>query len=260
METTKTPFKVLSPSQIEQFVQDGYVLLPGAFPKSVAAQIRDLVWQRIGLSPDQPEAWDKPLVHLCETVSGPIVEQAFTPRLHGALDDVMGEGRWNPVGSLGWWPVAFPGFDKAPWQEPTTGWHVDGIQFHHHLNSRDQGLLPIFVLSDIGPGDGGTALSIGSHRVCARILAAAEPDGLDVSTLAREVAAAPRERVIEVNGEAGDVALIHPFVLHTRSPNVGTKVRFICNPCYTLKEPMQFDRPQASDHSPVERSIIEALR
>ena len=26
----------------------------------------------------------------------------------------MGEGRWIPPGGLGWWPVAFPGFEKAP--------------------------------------------------------------------------------------------------------------------------------------------------
>ncbi len=252
--------KVLSSEQIEQFVEDGFVVLPQAFPSSVAAEIRAMVWEGIGLSLDRPEEWTKPLVHLKQVIGGPLVEQAFTPRLHEAMDDVMGERRWNPVSALGWWPVAFPGFDAPPWQEPTTGWHVDGQQFHHHINSPDQGLLPIFLLSDIGPGDGGTALSLGSHRVCARALLDSEPEGMDVHTLARTVAAAPRDRVIEVTGNAGDVALIHPFVLHARSPNTGSKVRFICNPCYTLKEPMQFDRPDPADQSPVERAIIKALQ
>jgi hypothetical protein len=251
--------KVLTSEQIDQFVADGFVVLPAAFPSRVAAEIRDLVWKGIGLSPDRPDEWTKPLVHYKQAIGGPVVAQAFTPRLYGALDDVMGEERWNRVSTLGWWPVAFPGFDSPPWQEPATGWHVDGQQFHHHINSPDQGLLPIFLLSDIGPGDGGTALSLGSHAVTARALLDSEPDGMDVHTLAQTVAAAPRERVIEVTGNAGDVALIHPFVLHARSPNTGSKVRFICNPCYTLKEPMQFDRPDPADQSPVERAIINAL-
>ena len=251
--------KVLSEQQIDQFVRDGFVVLPEAFSPDVAAEIRDLVWEGIGLSPDRPGEWSKPLVHLQQAIGGPVVEQAFTPRLYGALDDVMGEGRWNPVKTLGWWPVAFPGFDTPPWTAPEKGWHVDGQQFHHHINSPDQGLLPIFLLSDIAPGGGGTALSLGSHRVTAHALRDSEPDGMDVHTLARTVAAAPRDRVIEVTGKAGDVALIHPFVLHARSPNTGSKVRFICNPCYTLKEPMRLDRPEFYDHSLVERATIEAL-
>lgn len=251
--------KVLTANQIEQFIEEGYTVLRQAFSRDVAAQIRGLVWEKIGLREDQPADWTKPLIHLQDVVRGPLVEQAFTTRLHGALDDVMGEGRWNAVSHLGWWPVAFPGYESPPWQPPQKGWHVDGIQFHHRLNSPDQGLLPIFMFSDISPGDGGTALSLGSHKICARVLAGAEPDGLDVGTLTRAVANAPREQVVEFTGEAGDVALIHPFVLHARSSNTGSKVRFICNPCYTLKEPMRFDRTPESEHSPVEQAIRQAL-
>ena len=65
--------------------------------------------------------------------------------------------------------------------------------------------------------------------------------------------------MIEVNVEAGAVALIHPFVLRARSPNVGSKVRFICNPCFSLKEPMRLDRTPPIVHSPVELAIRRAL-
>lgn len=250
----------LSAEQLDQFVEEGYTILRGAFSPATAAGIRALVWERVGLSPEQPEGWTQPLVHLCETVGGPVVEQAFTPRLHDAFDQVMGVGRWHPVSALGWWPVSFPGFDAPPWQPPRTGWHVDGIQFHHRLTSPDQGLLPIFMLSDIDPGGGGTALSVGSHRVCARVLGAAEPDGLEVGTLSARVTEAPRDRVVEFTGTAGDVALIHPFVLHARSPNTGSRVRFICNPCYRLREPMCLTRTLDRDHSLVEQAIRQALR
>jgi ectoine hydroxylase-related dioxygenase (phytanoyl-CoA dioxygenase family) len=188
------------------------------------------------------------------------VDACFTPRLLAALDDLMGAGRWNYAPRLGWWPISFPGFEAPPWQEPQEGWHVDGQQFHHHLNSPAQGLLSIFLFSDIAPGDGGTALSLGSHRVTTQVLAAAEPSGLDVYELLKQVNMHPRERVVECTGEAGDVALMHPFISHARSANTGRRVRFICNPCFSLKQPMNLQDENSDDYSPVEVAIVEALK
>jgi hypothetical protein len=104
-------------------------------------------------------------------------------------------------------------------------------------------------------------VSLGSHRITARVLAEAEPSGLEIGELCRRVVARDkRERPLEATGSPGDVALIHPFMLHSRSPNTGGRVRFICNPCISLREPMRFDRPRLEDHSPVELAIREALR
>jgi len=228
--------KVLTSEQIEQFVELGYVRVSQVFSRETAAAARAFLWRQLKLPPDDPAGWTKPVVHLQQVYGdGPFAE-ALTPRFWDICDDVMGEGRWNAFDGLGWWPVSFPGFEKGPWQEPQGGWHVDGQQFHHHINSPDQGLLLIFLFSDIEPGDGGTTLSAGSHKVTARILAEAEPDGLDVYNLARAVAAYPRHAVIEATGQAGDVYVMHPFMLHSRSVNTGNRVRFICNPCITLRE------------------------
>jgi hypothetical protein len=251
--------KVLSPAQLEQFVEDGFVHVQHVFSAETAAACREALWQKIGLSPDNPAGWSKPLIQLQKSFDEPPFGDAFTPKFHGLCDDVMGEGRWNPVTHLGWWPISFPGFETAPWHEPEVGWHVDGQQFHHHVNSPDQGLLPIFILSEIGPGDGGTALSVGSHKITARVLADAEPEGLDAHELARRVASYPRPHVIEANGEPGDVILMHPFMLHARSMNTGNKVRFICNPCVSLREPMNLNRDYQAEYSPVERAIVNAL-
>ncbi|HYF49062.1 MAG TPA: phytanoyl-CoA dioxygenase family protein [Planctomycetota bacterium] len=252
---------VLSAAQVEQFIADGFVVLRHAFPRSVADEIRARIWKAIGLHPEQPENWTKPAVYLNKNFGGDPFTQAFTPRVIGAFDDVMGEGRWEQQFHLGWWPIAFPGFDSKPWRAPQSGWHIDGYHFHHRLASREQGLLPIFIFSDIEAGGGGTALSIGSHTITANVLAEAEPHGLSMDELTRRVVAHPRSRsrVIEATGEAGDVVLIHPFLLHARSPNTGSSVRFICNPCFALKEEMRFDRPEANAISPVERAIVNAL-
>ena len=48
--------------------------------------------------------------------------------------------------------------------------------------------------------------------------------------------------VVEVNGEAGDVMLTHPFMVHARSKNLGQRgldsVRFMCHPAVPLSAPM----------------------
>ena len=252
--------KVLQPADVEQFLADGYVVLREAFPSAVAAQIRERLWKRMELSPNDPSGWKKSVIHLQEAYKDAPFTDALTERLFAGYDDVMGEDRYNRINSLGWWPVSFPGFDAPPWQPPTTGWHVDGIQFHHHIYSKDQGLLPIFLLSDIGPGDGGTAVDAGSHIRNARILAAAEPAGLSPTELTVKVNQTPPVRPVEMTGRAGDVVLLHPFMLHARSANTGKSVRFICNPCVTLKDDMNLKRENPDDYSPVELSIVNAIQ
>jgi hypothetical protein len=251
--------KVLKPSDLEQFINDGYVLLREAFSPDVARGVREFLFNRVGVSATDRSTWKEPVIHLREDYNTPTFTDAFTQRLWDGFDDVIGEGRYHRIKSLGWWPISFPGFDAPPWQVPKNGWHVDGIQFHHHVNSAYQGLLPIFIFSDIGLGDGGTAVDAGSHVRTARILAAAEPDGLDVHVLTQKVNAEPPSRPIEMNGRAGDVVLLHPFMLHARSANTGNSVRFICNPCVSLKENMNLQRADG-EYSPVEQAIVRALK
>ena len=252
-------YSVLSSTEVEQFMESGYLLLREAFPREVAAQGRAVLWREFGLDENDPATWTKPYVRLERGYSDPPFSHAFTPRVLGAYDDLLGRGRYEPPTSLGGWPATFPGFATAPWQAPEAGWHVDGIQFHHHIDSRVQGLLPIFLFSDIAPESGGTCIRPGSHKVTARILADAEPEGLDVHTLARLVTEQAKLPALEMTGNAGDVALLHPFMLHAASLNTGTSVRFICNPCISLHEPMNLAREDEADYSPLERSIVNAL-
>lgn len=72
-----------------------------------------------------------------------------------------------------------------------------------------------------------------------------------------ELVAGCRE-FVEATGEAGDVYLLHPYVLHAKAQNVLRAVRVITNPPLTLAEPMRFDRDPA-DQSLVERAVLRAL-
>ena len=256
--------KVQSRDQIEQFVEEGFCIVREAFPREDAKDALDMLWseakEQAGVDRYDAATWARRHVHVKKGFGDPPFRKiAHSQRFREAIDDVLGEGRYHPVNGLGWWPITFPGFDAKPWTVPDGGWHVDGIQFHHHVNSPDQGLLPIPIFSDIEPGYGGTALSVGSHKVTARVLRDAEPHGLSCQELAKAVTAHPRDNVVEAQGHIGDVALLHPFLLHANGPNCGVAPRIICNPCVRLHEPMRLDRDDPADYSPVEWAIVNAL-
>jgi Phytanoyl-CoA dioxygenase (PhyH) len=243
---------IFSETGIERFMTDGYVVLRRGFSREVAAEGRAFVWRKLGLPPDDPAAWHRRMIHVRELFSNDPFDRILNPRLEVGLDQIMGSGRATIHNHFGWWPVLFPGFKGRG------GWHVDGDDFHHHLTSLEQGLVTVFLFSDVSPGDGGTAVAVGSHHAVARLLADAEPSGLRYKDLLRKLPSVGASQVVELTGKAGDVAMLHPFLIHRSCANTGTKVRFACNPRYSLKEPMQLDRADRA-YSPVEEAIRRAL-
>ncbi|CAM9336391.1 unnamed protein product [Sphacelaria rigidula] len=149
----------------------------------------------------------------------------------------------------GWWAITFPGFAIPPWRADGR-WHVDGAHFRHYPHSREIGLLPIFLFSDVRSQGGGTALLRGSHKKIAEILwKRAGKTGMKgpiLSAAAREsLLPSNEEDIVETSGKAGDVMLTHPLLLHARSTNLAPEeeggVRFMCHPAVPLKEHMDFN-------------------
>jgi len=243
---------VFSRSDIEQFIRDGYVILRNGFSPDVASEGRKFIWRELGLPPDDPSAWNQPIVHLQEAFCGSPFDRVLNSRLRSGLDQLMGESRADLHSFFGWWPVLFPGF------EGPGGWHVDGSHFQHRLTSREQGLVTLYLFSDMRPGDGGTALACGTHHKIAQVLAAAEPDGLTFEELMLRLPAIDPGQIVEVTGDAGGVAFLHPFLVHGFSANTGSQVRFACNPQYQLKQAMNLDRIDGL-YSPVEEAIRVGL-
>jgi len=239
-------------NEINQFIQDGYVILRGAFAESLAAAGREFIWQKLEVSSDKPSEWTEKIIHIQEAFSCPPFDGIVNARIRTAVDELTGVNRAYVHEYFGWWPVLFPGFPGPG------GWHVDGSNFHHRLRSNEQGLVTLYLFSDIDPGDGGTAIARGSHHDVARILAAAEPDGLAIDELIERLPEVSPRQVVEVSGKAGDVAFLHPFLIHGFSANDGSKVRFACNPQYPLKKAMNLDRDDG-DYSPVEAAIRIAI-
>jgi len=64
-------------------------------------------------------------------------------------------------------------------------------------------------------------------------------------------------RAAEATGQAGDVYLCHPFIVHTATwPHRGTAPRMMAQPGITLPDGFALD---GSDSSPVARAIVRGL-
>ena len=256
---------------VERFIADGFVVLREAFSPAVAAEGRAFITQLLGVPEHEPpgdvdfpavaarlsadgipaSAYDQPMVHIKHAFGGPPFDRVMTPRLRAGLEQLMGEDRAIVYELYGWWPVLFPGFPGPG------GWHVDGVS-QHRLTTRDRGLVTVFLFSDVGDGDGGTPLVAGSHVTIARQIAAAEPAGLSTDELTASLPVIDPSSVVSLTGRAGDVALLHPFLIHGFGPNTSRRLRIACNPAYPLREPMQLARPDGG-YSAVEVAIRRAL-
>jgi hypothetical protein len=151
--------------------------------------------------------------------------------------------------------------DDRPWQPPSPavgGWHKDGDFFRHFLDSPEQGLLTFVLWTDMVHKGGGTFVAAGSVAVVARLLAE-HPEGVLPGDFDYAGLIGQCHDFVEMTGEAGDVVLLHPFTLHATSQNVLGLGRIITNPPLTLREPMNFNRPNADDFSLVEGAILRGL-
>jgi tetratricopeptide (TPR) repeat protein len=144
---------------------------------------------------------------------------------------------------------------KAP--EPGwESWHIDAplelATFDRWIN----GLVGVVLVDDVAPGAGATYIAPESVGLLTRDLAA-HPEGLDLASRDVGVAISARcTELVELHGEAGDVFLLHPFMLHTASPNPTGRVRWMANPNIALREPLDVTDPR----SPIERAITQHLR
>lgn len=251
--------EVLSPTQIKQFIEDGFVRIDDAFPAELAAAVRDILWKDMDADPDDPATWTKPVVRLGMYAQPPFIRSANTPKLHAAFDQLVGKDKWIPCESMGSFPVRFPS-DEDPGD---TGWHVDAgfgddpmnyLEWRVNWYSKGRGLLMLFLYSDIEDDDAPTRIRAGSHWDVARLLKPYGERGLSFMELASHIPSLPQRGETSAIGKAGTVYLCHPFLVHAAQPHRGREPRFLAQPPLLLKK----DVMQDCDHSslsPVEIAI-----
>ena len=250
---------MLTAEQREQFLAEGYVVIKGAFPREQSLEwVRDEC-ARAGYDVEDPTTWRKGYERMDLSRHEKLEE--FSPAAWQASCDLMGGiDRVKSRPSISLFAMNFKqGADQAfqPPSAASPGWHKDGWHFRHFLDSPEQGLLGIPLFTDVLPQGGATFIAADSVPIVSRFLAAHPegvlPDGFDTKALLAEC-----KDFREATGDAGDVYLLHPYLLHAVGQNVLQRPRAITNLCYELNEPMNFHRADGN-YSPIEAAVLRGL-
>lgn len=254
--------QTLTEAEVQHFIDHGYVVVKHCFSREFAKEYVDFAYKRLGYDPADPATWEQAMIHMPAYHHFKIKE--VSPRAWGATCDLLGgENRIkNPEQAWGdGFIVNFRNGADREWEAPSAeikGWHVDGDHFIHFLDSGEQGLLQVVVWQDIQHKGGGTLIAPDSIKPVAELLLA-HPEGLDPYDKGWGGIAAQCREFVETIGEAGDVVMLHPLMLHASSQNVSGIPRFMTNPCIPLKDPLNLNRDNPDDFSPVELGILKAL-
>jgi hypothetical protein len=215
------------------------------------------VWRwlerKYGARREDPASWGAAAVHGLQGMKREAVFDAIGgATLSAALDALIGAGRWQQPRDWGQFLVNFPSGGR--WTVPSRVWHTD-FDFRGPADP-PRGALVFSFLSDVPAGAGGTLAVAGSPRLIARFVAERASAGREKMKVTRtafmasdpwlreltstEPAADRAERlmqpslvagvpvrVVELTGDAGDVVIGHPWLLHAGAPNCGAAPRLM---------------------------------
>lgn len=252
----------LTEIDLKHFSVYGYVKIKNAFTKETAFCCKDILWQVLqdkhNIRRDH-DTWTKKatLDNVYHGSEGKPWSDVFTSTLSESINKICGLNRVGNFG-CGWWMITFPESKDDGWKVDGS-WHIDGL-FRHYPFSQQIGLIPIMFFSDVLPNGGGTAVAESSHLVAAKILSQAGLKGMTGKDLTKTVLATGENfNIIELTGEAGDVVLMHPLLVHARSTNLSPKdeqfVRFMCHPSVRLLEPINFNKSY-HEYTVLEKSYL----
>ena len=273
---SQTEYKVLSPEDIDHFVNHGWLKISNCFSRAKADEVCANIWNKLHMDPNDMSTWNIEWQPVDRTRS--FMVNNIAPKAFGAICDLVGEDRLPGRGRNMTWDdrlivnLGTPsgaGKDIGPWE--TYGWHVDGDFFVHFLDSGEQGLLVVPLWTDIAKSGGGTLMCPDAIPIIARHLYD-HPEGVSPGMVPRgdksgkyevfynKIAQSmPQESFLEMTGEMGDVYLLHPLMLHSVSNNKLRQLRIISNPPVMLREPFRLARADPTQYSVVELCTRRAL-
>lgn len=250
----------LNDTEIEQFIQNGFVRLDHVFSREIADASLDILWNDLPCDRSNPDTWIEPIIRLGMYSQKPFIDSVNTPRLYSAFNRLVGEGKWIPCQSVGTFPVRFP----STRQPNDTGKHVDAsfpgddpanfMEWRVNIRSKGRALLMLILYSDVGENDAPTVIYKGSHLDVARLLAPEGDKGLSFMELANNLNGLPERKEVYATGKAGTVYLCHPFLVHSSQAHKGNTPKFMAQPPLLLRNELNIENSDMG-YAPVERAI-----
>jgi hypothetical protein len=213
---------LLIEQEIAFFKVNGYVIKRGAIDSDAVAMCRDNVWANIPESKDDPESWTDGAHAVFRTLKSddayspwalerPFVEMMELQRPFA--EQMLGDKLVPPT--PGYVMLRFPS-GETQWNPPDSG----------HLDSTWGTSMATGVLLDtVEPKGGGYTVWPGSHLMHHQVFLNRDVKTSPISMFGPSPW--PTGTGVEVTGEAGDLVVIHPWLLHTVGHNITERVRMI---------------------------------
>ena len=238
---------MLNDQQRAEFHQRGYTTLPGLLEPQNVATMQSRLWSLLKVAgvDQNPGSWPKGDVHRLQAIRRGDPNPLDNSLLVSALDMLFGFDCWQPKTNWGQALVSFP--TDGPWQPAAGPWHLD----HPYLaDAQISGINAFLFVDDVRPTGGGTLVLEsspgivegylaahpehrgGSHGTLNRLLLKSDPwltqlsqkgpradsARVDMMQAVTTVFGQPA-KLVELTGQAGDLVLCHPLLLHSPSMN-----------------------------------------
>ena len=219
--------KHLTRAQVAQFVENGFVVVPGLIdPDRVNAGLKELK-DKTGIVPDDAKTWpaDKAGMHVGQEGIAFDRSACISPRMEAVVRELAGAAVTCERG-LGYM-LRFP--QPGPKQFEPGGAHIDGTRQGNGLTMYPTHfhLLAMAYLTDTEACDGAFTVWPGSPR---QVFSWAYCNGADLGEKWRTTGSTgapdiPLNDPMPVVARAGDVAICHYLMVHASSANRGDHVR-----------------------------------
>ncbi len=219
----------LTPEQIREFYDRGYVKIPGAISKAMVDTARQAVNHSIGtLGPNGEDMSKHRAAQFCRDLNGaPVIMDLFNASPVTSLaESLMGEGNLQkPIRGAQVAPRFPTVIGNVP---PEPRGHLDGMGTG--TNGMPKGVyrrgftaFAVIYLADVPePYSGNFTVWPGSHRFFENYL---KREGLEILSNGTPRVDLP-EGPDMVTGNAGDLVIAHHQMIHTGGPNASPNIRY----------------------------------
>ena len=217
---------LLSPNQVDQYNQEGYLLMSGLIPNSISAKAEKEMWHCSDVKADEPETWINGTTaanYLNDDIVACYTDEFIMVAAQLAGDDPTTYSKPKEAYSIN----VFPSVGEWNWPSP----HID-----HSIKRDGYKTFPrafriaaMTYLSDVGERGGGTIVWPRSHhRIWA--LAKSNPAHYEYMwVLGNDIHQADLGMPMELRPNRGDVLFYHFLCAHSGSKNTNSQPRFALN-------------------------------